>query len=68
MLTKEKLTEIFEQVADTMPQAGKDVTEANEIINRALDGYCSALTFETFLWAYALGYEHGKAVRGHDEY
>lgn len=63
MLTQDQLTAIFEASAESQPNAGLDVTEANRNINRALDDYCSALTYEVFCWAYALGYEAGKGGR-----
>lgn len=60
MLTPDQITAIYEKASENQPSAGLDVTEANKAVSRALDDYCSALQYETFLWAYALGYEHGQ--------
>ena len=60
MLTTEQLTAIYEREMENQPSAGLDVTTANENIRDALDDYCAALTYEAFLWAYALGYEAGR--------
>lgn len=60
MLTTEQLTAIYEREMENQPSAGLDVTTANENIRDALDDYRAALTYEAFLWAYALGYEAGK--------
>ena len=60
MLTTAQLTAIYEREMENQPSAGLDVTTANENIRDALDDYCAALTYEAFLWAYALGYEAGK--------
>ena len=60
MLTKEQLTVIYEREMENQPSAGLDVTTANKNIRDALDDYCAALTYEAFLWAYALGYEAGR--------
>lgn len=60
MLTKNQIVAVYEREIENQPSAGLDVTEANKTISRALDDYCDALTYETFLWAYALGYQHGK--------
>ena len=60
MLTTEQIAEIFEKEFENMPSAGQDTTNALRHINEALDDYCAALTYEAFLWAYALGYEAGK--------
>lgn len=63
MLTRDQLTAIYEQAVDKQPSAGEDVREADQSIRDALDSYCSALQYETFLWAYELGYQAGKEVR-----
>ena len=60
MLTPDQITAIYEQAIDNQPAAGLDVTEADKAVSHALDDYCSALQYETFLWAYALGYKHGQ--------
>lgn len=60
MLTTEQLTAIYEREMENQPSAGLDVTTANKNIRDALDDYCAALTYEAFLWAYALGYEAGR--------
>ena len=60
MLTTEQLTAIYEREMENQPSAGLDVTTANENIRDALDDYRATLTYEIFLWAYALGYEAGK--------
>lgn len=60
MLSKEQLTAIYEREIENQPSAGLDVATANENIRDALDDYYAALTYEAFLWAYALGYEAGK--------
>ena len=60
MLTTEQLTAIYEREMENQPSAGLDVTTANENIRDALDDYRAALTYEIFLWAYALGYEAGR--------
>ena len=59
MLTRDQITEAYEKAiaADDRPAAGLDVTEADKDISRALDAYCTALQYETFLWAYELGYK-----------
>lgn len=62
MLTQEQIAAIYEKAMDNQPAAGLDVTEANESVNRALDDYCSALQYETFLWAYELGYNAGRGL------
>ena len=60
MLTKEQLTAIYEREMENQPSAGSDVLNAKRNFHAALDEYCAALTYEAFLWAYALGYEAGK--------
>ena len=60
MLTEKQLTDIYEREMENQPSAGLDVTTANKNIRDALDDYCAALTYEAFLWAYALGYEAGR--------
>lgn len=53
----EQITAVYEE-ADK-PEAGQDVNEAKRDFSEAFDNYCAAITYETFLWAYALGYSHG---------
>ena len=60
MLTRGQIIAAYEAAQEKQPQAGQDVREADKDVSRALDNYCSALQFETFLWAYALGYQHGQ--------
>lgn len=62
MLTRDQITEAYEKAIadDECPSACPDVTEADKDISRALDAYCEALQYETFLWAYELGFEAGK--------
>lgn len=60
MLTTDQLISIYEQEMKKQPPEGLDVTSANANIRDALDDYRVALTYEIFLWAYALGYEAGK--------
>lgn len=62
MLTKEQITEIYESSLEDSPSAGLDVREANNSIRDALDAYCSAIQYETFLWAYELGYNAGRGI------
>lgn len=59
MLTRDQITAIYEESIENQPPAGQDVTEADRDINRALDSYCDALQYETFLWAYELGFKAG---------
>lgn len=61
MLTREHITAVYEEVMDKQPPAGREVMEADDDIQTALDAYCCAIRYETFLWAYELGYEAGKA-------
>ena len=61
MLTPEQIVAAYEAAQENQPAAGLDVTEADKDVNRALDAYCSALQYETFLWAYELGYNAGRA-------
>ena len=63
MLTQDQITAIYEEAIENQPPAGQDVTEADNDIRRALDAYCSALQYETFLWAYELGFKAGKEAR-----
>lgn len=60
MLTREQITEIYENSMEDQPRAGQDVREAHSDFNSAVDNYITALQYETFLWAYELGYKHGK--------
>lgn len=62
MLTRDQITAIYEEACENQPPAGQDVTEADKDIRRALDAYCDALQYETFLWAYELGYQAGQAA------
>jgi len=62
MLTRDQITAIYEEACENQPSAGQDVREADQGIRDALDAYCSALQYETFLWAYALGFEAGKGA------
>ncbi len=57
MLTQDQIIAAYEQAIENQPSAGQDVTEASKSIDRALDNYCTALQYETFLWAYELGYK-----------
>lgn len=61
MLTQDQIIAAYEQAIENQPSAGQDVTEASESISRALDDYCTALQYETFLWAYELGFKAGQA-------
>jgi len=63
MLTQDQIITAYEQAIENQPSAGQDVTEASESISRALDDYCTALQFETFLWAYELGFKAGRETR-----
>ena len=64
MLTRDQITEAYEKAIadDDRPAAGLAVTEADKDISRALDAYCTALQYETFLWAYELGFNAGKGA------
>lgn len=62
MLTQEQITAAYEAAIENQPAAGQDVRETSDDINRALDAYCSALQYETFLWAYELGFKAGLAA------
>lgn len=62
MLTQDQIAAIYEKAIDNQPAAGLDVTEADKDVSRALDAYCSALQYETFLWAYELGYKAGRTA------
>lgn len=62
MLTQEQITEIYENSLEDQPSAGLDVREANGGLHDALEAYFSALQYETFLWAYELGYNAGRAA------
>lgn len=64
MLTRDQITAAYEKAVadDDRPSAGLDVTEADKDVSRALDAYCSALQYETFLWAYELGFNAGKEM------
>lgn len=60
MPTREQITEIYENSMESQPRAGQDVREAYSDFNSAVDAYISALQYEMFLWAFELGYKHGK--------
>lgn len=59
-MTRDQIVDIYEREIENQPAAGLDVTEANKSIDRAFDNYCTALQYETFLWAYELGYKAGQ--------
>jgi len=59
-MTRDQIVDIYEREIENQPAAGLDVTEASKSIDRALDNYCTALQYETFLWAYELGYKAGQ--------
>ena len=63
MLTRDQITAIYEESIENQPPAGQDVIQADKDIRHALDAYCSALQYETFLWAYELGYQAGRSAR-----
>ena len=58
-MTRVQIIDIYEREIENQPAAGLDVTEASKSIERALDDYCAAIAYETFLWAYELGYKAG---------
>ena len=60
MLTKEQITEIYEASLEDWPYAGNDVRESQKGCRDALNSYITAIQYETFLHAYALGYEAGR--------
>ena len=60
MLTEKQLTDIYERELENAPSAGSDVLNAKRSLHASLGGYCAALHYEPFPWAYALGYEAGR--------
>ena len=64
MLTRELITSIYEDAMDKQPPAGRDVMNADDDIQTALDAYCCAIRYETFLWANEMGYKAGSASTG----
>lgn len=63
MLTQDQIIAAYEHaIANDERSAGQDVREASESISRALDDYCTAIQFETFLWAYELGFKAGQGA------
>ena len=59
MLTNEQLTAAYEAALEDTRPAGSDVQEAADVFEDAVMAYLTAIQYETFCWAYALGYEAG---------
>lgn len=68
MLTRDQLIEAYEKAIaeEAQPQAGDDVRSADDALNDAIMNYVTAIQFETFLWAYDLGFKHGKEGGGNE--
>ena len=62
MLTRDQITEIYENSMEDQPSAGQDVRESYSAFRDACDAYVSALQYEMFLWAYELGFKHGRGA------
>lgn len=60
MLTRDQIIAIYDKAIEDQPRAGQDVREANSALDDAIMAHTIAVQFETFLWAYALGYQHGQ--------
>lgn len=65
-MTREQAIALYEDVMETMPQAGEKVRDACEALNDAYEAYCSEVEYETFAWAYELGYKAGKEAAKHE--
>lgn len=61
MLTQDQIIAAYEHaIANDEHTAGQDVREADDNLEDALMSYVTAIQFETFCWAYELGFKAGQ--------
>ena len=64
MLTQDQIIAAYEHaIANDEHTAGQDVREAEDTLEDAPMSYVTALQYETFLWAYELGFKAGRETR-----